>query len=272
MPGNDKGPPINSILIVGPPGCGEGVFPKGMLKQPAVGAGSVGSGQVACIIKFNALSPQKVKKVSCQQFVQPRQTAEKRTEKKPPFHICRKTTLLRDMARLLSNDLQQEVIVVDTSSEIAGIIFLTRELQKDRSSKSTIVRMRCLCSQSPLACAFVLASLARHVCKLPHMPVAGQECYHLKQALEGTQRFPGPNNLQYKACNNQYVAPVYQIRNHGPEVIIVDEIGTEQEVAAATTISQRGVNMIGTAHGYSLHSLLQNPVLVKLVGGLQVIT
>ncbi|KAF5843695.1 hypothetical protein DUNSADRAFT_10870 [Dunaliella salina] len=143
--GHGRGPSINSILIMGPPGCG-------------------------------------------------------------------KTTLLRDMARLLSTDLQQEVNVVDTSSEIAGHSFV------------------------------------------PH-PCIGN-----------ARRFLVPDRQQ------QHQILLEAVQNHGPEVVIVDEIGTEQEVAAVSTISQRGVKMVGTAHGLDLQSLIKNPVLVKLVGGIQNVT
>ena len=62
------------------------------------------------------------------------------------------------------------------------------------------------------------------------------------------------------------------VENHMPEVIIVDEIGTEAEAAAARTIAERGVQLIGTAHGNSLENLVKNPTLSDLVGGVQVVT
>jgi len=60
------------------------------------------------------------------------------------------------------------------------------------------------------------------------------------------------------------------VENHMPEVIIVDEIGTEAEAAAARTIAERGVQLIGTAHGNILENLVKNPTLSDLVGGVQV--
>src|SRR3989338_7836857 len=59
------------------------------------------------------------------------------------------------------------------------------------------------------------------------------------------------------------------VQNHNPEIIIVDEIGTQAEVDAAKTIAQRGVSIIATAHGFSIHSLLKNPDLVPLLGVIQ---
>jgi len=62
------------------------------------------------------------------------------------------------------------------------------------------------------------------------------------------------------------------VENHMPEVIIVDEIGTEAEAAAARTIAERGVQLIGTAHGNTLENLVKNPTLSDVVGGVQVVT
>eukprot|EP00969_Alexandrium_andersonii_P034852 1525141-Alexandrium_andersonii.AAC.1 len=57
-----------------------------------------------------------------------------------------------------------------------------------------------------------------------------------------------------------------------PEVIIIDEISTELEVLAARTIAERGVQLIGTVHGTTMKNLVQNPILVELVGGIQHVT
>ena len=62
------------------------------------------------------------------------------------------------------------------------------------------------------------------------------------------------------------------VENHTPEVIVVDEIGTEAEAQAARTIAERGVMLIATAHGNSLENLIKNPVLSDLVGGIQSVT
>jgi hypothetical protein len=62
------------------------------------------------------------------------------------------------------------------------------------------------------------------------------------------------------------------IENHMPQVIIVDEIGTELEALAARTMAEKGVQFIGTAHGISLESLIKNPVLSDLIGGIQSVT
>ena len=62
------------------------------------------------------------------------------------------------------------------------------------------------------------------------------------------------------------------VENHMPEVIIVDEIGTEAEALACRTIAERGVQLIGTAHGQLLENLIKNPTLTDLVGGVQTVT
>jgi hypothetical protein len=62
------------------------------------------------------------------------------------------------------------------------------------------------------------------------------------------------------------------VENHMPEVIVIDEIGTEQEAAAARTIAERGVQLVATAHGNSLENLMLNPTLSDLIGGVQTVT
>jgi stage III sporulation protein SpoIIIAA len=70
----------------------------------------------------------------------------------------------------------------------------------------------------------------------------------------------------------QHDVMVEAVENHMPEVIVIDEIGTELEALAARTIAERGVQLIGTAHGTALENLLSNPTLSDLVGGIQVVT
>jgi hypothetical protein len=62
------------------------------------------------------------------------------------------------------------------------------------------------------------------------------------------------------------------VENHMPEVIVIDEIGTEQEALAARTIAERGVQLVGTAHGNTLENLMMNPTLSDLVGGIHAVT
>jgi hypothetical protein len=62
------------------------------------------------------------------------------------------------------------------------------------------------------------------------------------------------------------------VENHMPEVIVIDEIGTEQEAFAARTIAERGVQLVGTAHGNTLENLMMNPTLSDLVGGIHAVT
>jgi hypothetical protein len=62
------------------------------------------------------------------------------------------------------------------------------------------------------------------------------------------------------------------VENHMPEVIVIDEIGTELEALAARTINERGVQLVGTAHGNTLDNLMMNPTLSDLIGGIQSVT
>jgi stage III sporulation protein SpoIIIAA len=123
-----------------------------------------------------------------------------------------KTTRLREMARVLADDLGKRVVVVDTSNEIGG----------DGD--------------------------------VPHPAI-------------GSAR-----RMQVPHPNRQHMVMIEAVENHMPEVIIVDEIGTSSEAVAARTIAERGVQLIGTAHGITLENLLLNPTLSDLVGGVQVVT
>lgn len=60
------------------------------------------------------------------------------------------------------------------------------------------------------------------------------------------------------------------VENHMPQVIVIDEIGTKLEAAAASTIAQRGIQLVATAHGITIENLVMNPALEMLVGGVQV--
>ena len=70
----------------------------------------------------------------------------------------------------------------------------------------------------------------------------------------------------------QHEVMIEAVENHNPEVIVIDEIGRELEAVAARTIAERGVQLIGTAHGNSLENLLLNPTLSDLVGGIESVT
>src|SRR5438270_6671745 len=123
-----------------------------------------------------------------------------------------KTTMLREVARVLADDLGKRVVVVDTSNEIAG----------DGD--------------------------------IPH-PGIGRA-----------------RRLQVQSPSLQHAVMIEAVENHMPEVVVIDEIGTEQEAAAARTIAERGVQLIATAHGNTLENLMLNPTLSDLVGGIQTVT
>jgi hypothetical protein len=78
--------------------------------------------------------------------------------------------------------------------------------------------------------------------------------------------------MQVPRPSHQHETMIEAVENHNPEVIIIDEIGREQEAQAARTINERGVQLIGTAHGNSLENLLLNPTLSDLVGGIESVT
>jgi len=122
-----------------------------------------------------------------------------------------KTTMLREVARVLADDAHKRVIVVDTSNEIAG----------DGD--------------------------------IPHPGIGRARRMHV----------PTPA-LQHDVM-------IEAVENHMPEVIIIDEMGTELEAAAARTIAERGVQLVATAHGNTLENLLMNPTLSDLVGGVQTV-
>jgi hypothetical protein len=78
--------------------------------------------------------------------------------------------------------------------------------------------------------------------------------------------------MQVRTPELQHAVMIEAVENHMPEVIVIDEIGTELEAAAARTIAERGVQLIGTAHGNNLDNLMLNPTLSDLIGGIQSVT
>jgi len=78
--------------------------------------------------------------------------------------------------------------------------------------------------------------------------------------------------MQVPTPTLQHAVMIEAVENHMPEVIVIDEMGTELEAAAARTIAERGVQLIGTAHGNTLDNLMMNPTLCDLVGGIQTVT
>ena len=123
-----------------------------------------------------------------------------------------KTTMLREAARVLADELDKRVVVVDTSNEIAG----------DGD--------------------------------IPH-PGIGRA-----------------RRMQVRTPAQQHSVMIEAVENHMPQVIVIDEIGTELEAGAARTIAERGVQLIGTAHGNNLDNLMLNPTLSDLIGGIQSVT
>ena len=82
----------------------------------------------------------------------------------------------------------------------------------------------------------------------------------------------GSRRMQVRLASEQHQVMIEAVENHMPQVIVIDEIGTEQEASAARTIAERGVQLVATAHGQSLENLMLNPTLCDLIGGIQAVT
>jgi len=123
-----------------------------------------------------------------------------------------KTTIIREIARVLADEMEKRVIIIDTSNEIAG--------DSD----------------------------------IPHSGI-------------GRAR-----RMQVAKTELQHQVMIEAVENHMPQVIIIDEIGTELEVLAARTIAEKGVQLVGTTHGNYLENLIKNPPLADLIGGIQYVT
>jgi len=123
-----------------------------------------------------------------------------------------KTTIIREIARVLADEMEKRVIIIDTSNEIAG---------ESDISHSGIGRAR---------------------------------------------------RMQVSKTELQHQIMIEAVENHMPQVIIIDEIGTELEVLAARTIAEKGVQLVGTTHGNCLENIIKNPPLADLIGGIQYVT
>jgi stage III sporulation protein SpoIIIAA len=123
-----------------------------------------------------------------------------------------KTTIIREIGRVLADEMEKRVIIIDTSNEIAG--------DSD----------------------------------IPHSGI-------------GRAR-----RMQVPKTELQHQIMIEAVENHMPQVIIIDEIGTDLEVLAARTIAEKGVQLVGTTHGNCLENLIKNPPLADLIGGIQYVT
>ena len=123
-----------------------------------------------------------------------------------------KTTIIREIARILADEMEKRVIIIDTSNEIAG--------DSDIS----------------------------------HFGIG-----HARR-------------MQVSTTDFQHKVMIEAVENHTPQIIIVDEIGTELEVLATRMIAEKGVQLVGTTHGNCLENLIKNPSLSDLIGGIQYVT
>ncbi len=80
---------------------------------------------------------------------------------------------------------------------------------------------------------------------------------------------PDSSLMQVPVPEQQHRVMIEAVENHMPEVIVIDEIGSEAEALAAATIAQRGVQLVATAHGERLENILNNPTLQSLLGGVE---
>jgi stage III sporulation protein SpoIIIAA len=104
-----------------------------------------------------------------------------------------------------------------------------------------------------------------------------RECVDTSNEIAGDGDIPHPGigharRMQVPNPILQHAVMIEAVENHMPQVIVIDEIGTEAESNAARTIAERGVQLIGTAHGQSLENILMNPTLSDLVGGINAVT
>ena len=95
--------------------------------------------------------------------------------------------------------------------------------------------------------------------------------------IAGDSDIPHPaigrsRRMQLPFDKKQHDVMIEAVENHTPEVIVIDEIGTIEEAEAARTIAERGVTLIGTAHGINIENVIQNPTLSDLVGGIETVT
>lgn len=94
-------------------------------------------------------------------------------------------------------------------------------------------------------------------------------------AGDGDVPHPGigsARRMQVRVAAEQHNVMIEAVENHMPEVIVIDEIGNDAEAQAARTIGERGVQLVGTAHGQTLENLMLNPSLADLIGGIQPVT
>lgn len=122
-----------------------------------------------------------------------------------------KTTVMREIARVFSDEFQKRVVIVDTSNEIGG------------------------------------------GGDVPHPAIGSARRLHVSEP-----------SMQHRVM-------IEAVENHMPEVIIVDEIGNEADVNACRSIAERGVMLVGTAHGERLKNIIENPTLCDLIGGVETV-
>ena len=108
------------------------------------------------------------------------------------------------------------------------------------------------------------------------LSVAGQRVIVVDTSNEiaGDGDVPHPGigharRMQVRTPSEQHAMMVEAVENHMPEVIVIDEIGTELEAQAARTIAERGGQLVATAHGNTLGNLMMNPTLADLIGGIR---
>jgi len=115
-----------------------------------------------------------------------------------------------------------------------------------------------------------------HVC-WPMILINASIIVDTSNEIAGDGDIPHPaighaRRMQVTTPNMQHAVMIEAVENHMPEVIVIDEIGTQLETQAARTIAERGVQLVATAHGNTLENLMMNPTLADLIGGIQSVT
>lgn len=91
-------------------------------------------------------------------------------------------------------------------------------------------------------------------------------------AIGSARRTAVPFDLRSTRHNNSDAQAIVMrevIANHTPEVLVVDELCTKAQAAAAASCGQRGVALVATAHGRELVELRRNAELNRLLGGFE---
>ncbi|WP_019501111.1 R3H domain-containing nucleic acid-binding protein [Pseudanabaena sp. PCC 6802] len=162
-------------------------------------------------------------------------------------------------------------VIIGLTCRVGRAIFGTIEMIRDlvETGKSIL-----LLGRPGMGKTTALREIARVLADETHKRVV---IIDTSNEIAGDGDIPHPaigraRRMQVAKPELQHQVMIEAVENHMPEVIVIDEIGTELEALAARTIAERGVQLVGTAHGNQLANLIKNPTLSDLVGGIQSVT